>query len=241
SGACPFRSRLPSSRKFLKTLSAQLARRAFAAAVTPVVALGAVPQITAMALLDDEIKKCFSADVLRHGKGVGFVDPHQGSMDADTLVEAERQRDLHGLDRVVAAVRITGIVGFTHASDQMAGAAPISHCAGKAEENEIAARHEGRRQAGLGDRDSCVACQCGLRNGSKRIELDYVIIAQTRFPGTVQGRHALADACPYREFDGVPLAVVETNRLDARETLQRPGEANCRVLPAREENKCSIG
>jgi hypothetical protein len=39
----------------------------------------------------------------------------------------------------------------------------------------------------------------------------------------------------------VPLAVVETNRLDARETLERPGKANRRVLPAREENKCSIG
>jgi hypothetical protein len=88
---------------------------------------------------------------------------------------------------------------------------------------------------------SAIASQCALRNRSKRIELDYVIVAQTRFPGNVQGRHALADACPYCEFDGVPLAVVETNRLDARETLQRPGKANRRVLPAREENKCSIG
>jgi len=162
-------------------------------------------------------------------------------MNGDTLVEAKRQRNLDGLDRVVAAVRIAGIVGLTHAGDQMAGSAPISHGAGKTEKNEIAAWHEGRRQAGLGDRDSCVARQCGLRNGSKRIELDYVIVAQTRFPGTVQGRHALADACPYCEFDGVPLAVVETNRLDARETLERPGKANRRVLPAREENKCSIG
>ena len=43
------------------------------------------------------------------------------------------------------------------------------------------------------------------------------------------------------EFDGVALAIVETNRLDTRETLQRPGKADRRVLPAREEHKCSIG
>jgi len=68
-----------------------------------------------------------------------------------------------------------------------------------------------------------------------------MIVAQTRFPRTVERCHALTDACPHGEFDGVPLAVVETDGLDARETLQRPGEANCRVLPAREENKCGIG
>jgi len=68
-----------------------------------------------------------------------------------------------------------------------------------------------------------------------------MIFIETGFPGTVQSRHAFAYARPHGEFDGVPLAIVESDRLDARETLERPGEANRRVLPTRKENKCSIG
>ena len=37
------------------------------------------------------------------------------------------------------------------------------------------------------------------------------------------------------------LAVVEADRLDAGEALERPGEANGRVLPAGEENQSCIG
>src|SRR5262249_6347062 len=125
-----------------------------------------------MALLDDEIKKCFSADLLGHGERVGLVDPHQGSMDGDTRVQTKRQRYLYGLDRVVAAVRIAGLIGFTHAGDQMAGPTPASQRSRKAEKNEIATGHKGRGQPGLGDRNGCVACKRGLRNGGERVELD---------------------------------------------------------------------
>ena len=59
-----------------------------------------------MAVLDDEIKQGFAADLLRHGKSVGFVDPHQRGVDGHALVETERQRNLNGFDRVVAAIRI---------------------------------------------------------------------------------------------------------------------------------------
>jgi hypothetical protein len=68
-----------------------------------------------------------------------------------------------------------------------------------------------------------------------------MIVTHSRIPSPVQRCHALAYARPHGEFDGVPLAVVESDRLDARETLQSPGEANRRVLPARKENKCGIG
>ena len=102
-----------------------------------------------MAVLDDEIKKCLAADLLRHGESVGLVDPHQRGMDGDAFVETKRQRNLHSFDRIVAAVRIAGIIRFAHAGDQMSGTAPISQRSRKAEENQIAAGHEGRRQAAV--------------------------------------------------------------------------------------------
>src|SRR5215813_15019909 len=123
----------------------------------------------------------------------------------------------------------------------MPGATPISESSRKAEKNEIATGHEGRGQPVLGDRNGCVACKRGLRNCGERVELDHMIFTQTGFPGSVQSRHAFAYARPHSEFDGVPLAVVESDRLDAGETLERPSEANRRVLPAGKENKCSIG
>ena len=94
-----------------------------------------------------------------------------------TRLSRPSQRNLHSLDRIVAAVRIAGIIGFAHAGDQMSGATTISQCSRKAEENQIAAGHEGRRQPGLGNRDSHVAGKCGLRNGSECVEFDQMIVA----------------------------------------------------------------
>src|SRR5262245_15612662 len=122
----------------------------------------------------------------------------------------------------------------------MPGPTPISQRSRKAEKNEIATWHEGRGQPGLGDRNGRVACKRGLRNGGERVEHDHMTFTQTGFPGSVQSRHAFAYARPHSEFDGVPLAIVESDRLDAGETLERPGEANRRVLPAGKENKCCV-
>ena len=68
-----------------------------------------------------------------------------------------------------------------------------------------------------------------------------MIIAEPRFPGPIQRRHAFAHACANTEFDGMPLAIVEADRLHTGETFQCPGEANRGILPAREENKSCIG
>ena len=90
-----------------------------------------------------------------------------------------------------------------------------------------------RWQTGLGNRDGRVAGERGLRNRSERIELDQMIVAETRlsrspFRAAMRSRSRV----PHTEFDGMPLAIVEADRLDTRETLERPGEANRRILPA---------
>ncbi len=103
-------------------------------------------------------------------------------MDDEAAVHAERQRELHGFDRVVAAVRIAGKIGLAHAGDDMFDAAPISERAGEGEKHEIAAGHECRRQARFRDLDRDVARQRGFGNRRKRVEAHHVIVAKARAP-----------------------------------------------------------
>src|SRR5262249_62013845 len=92
-----------------KAFRSEFAGRAGAAAIPPVMAPIAIAQITAMAVLNDEIKKCFAADLLRHGESVGFIHPHQRGVDGDVLIEAEGQRNLNGFDMILEVIRESGM------------------------------------------------------------------------------------------------------------------------------------
>ena len=52
-------------------------------------------------------------------------------MNNKTALHAKTERHLHGLDGVVAAVGITGIIGLAHAGDKMPNPATIGERAGK--------------------------------------------------------------------------------------------------------------
>ena len=160
---------------------------------------------------------------------------------ATRSVHAERQRDLHGFDGVVAAIGIAGIIGLAHAGDDVAGGAPIGERAGEGKENQIAAGHESGGQAAVGDFDGGFAGERAVGNGGKRVELDRVVVAEPRPPVRLERGELVADARANAEFDLVALAVVEADGLYACETLKRPGEADGGVLPAGEENEGGVG
>src|SRR5690606_32303103 len=105
------------------------------------------------------------------------------------------------------------------------------------EKDEIAARHKGVRQAVRLHAKLRLARQRRLRNRAERWRVDDEIAAQSFAPaGKLRadgGEHVEAAF----EFDAVPLAVVETYRFNALETLQRPREASRRVLTAGKENE----
>src|SRR4249919_3401284 len=147
-----FRYRSSPLRRFelCKSLRTQLTGRACTAAIAPVMALAAVAQVTAMAVFDQEIKKCLAADFDRQGKCLRLVDPHQRRMNGDTLIEAERERDLHCFNGVVSAVGIARVVSLAHPGDEMAGATPVGQRPREAEEHEVATWHEGCRQSAVG-------------------------------------------------------------------------------------------
>src|SRR5579862_9569864 len=100
---------------------------------------------------------------------------------------------------VSSAIRITGEVGLTHAGNDIFDAAPIGDSAGEAQKDEIAARHKGRRQAGLGNFDRGVTGQCGIRDGGKSIDPHDMIFAETGAPGCRYSRQLVADAWAYAE------------------------------------------
>ena len=190
-----------------------------------------------MAILDDEIKKCFAPDLLGHGEGTGLIDPHQRRMDGHAFVEAERQRDLDGFDSVVATVRIAGIIRLAHAGYQVAGPAPICQCPSKAKENQVAARHESGGKTAVGNLDCRLARESGFRDGRQRAKPDHMIIAQALVPIRFQARQLIAQSPPYTELDRMPLTVVEADRLDARKALKRPRKTKRRLLPAGKKNQ----
>ena len=57
-------------------------------------------------------------------------------------------------------------------------------------------------------------------------------------------RKLVAQGCKDRrttlEFHAMSLTIIETDGLNVRKPLERPGKADGRILPAREEDKCRL-
>ncbi len=68
-----------------------------------------------------------------------------------------------------------------------------------------------------------------------------MVVAKPLRPGRPQRRHPLAHARPHLELGAVALAIVEADGLDPHEALERPGEADGRVLPAGKQHKRGVG
>src|ERR1039458_1966767 len=123
----------------------------------------------------------------------------------------------------------------------MPSAAAIGERAGEAEENQIAAGHETGRQFVVGDLDGGFAGERAVGDGGQRIELYYMVVAQPRLPFRAQRRQRSAQLRPNVELDRMALAVVEADGFHARESFQRPGQADGGILPAGEQDEGAIG
>src|SRR6185312_2657345 len=84
------------------------------------------------------------------------------------------------------------------------------------EEQEIAAGHEGIGQAVLLHLEGGLAGQRGLADLAQRAEVDEVVLAQ--------------DRKPLIQLDSMALAIVESDGLDMRKSVERPGQAGRRIL-----------
>ena len=122
------------------------------------------------------------------------------------------------------------------------GAAPVGERAGEGEEDQVAARHEGGRQAVVGHLDRHVAGERGLGDGGERVELDHMVLAEPLRPVADAAPASCSRiARPHRQLDRVALAVVEADGLDPRKALERPGQADGGILPAGEQHQRGVG
>ena len=64
-----------------------------------------------------------------------------------------------------------------------------------------------------------------------------MVFAEPLAPRSRELRQPLANARAHVELDGVALAIIEPDGLDPGKALQRPGEADRRILTAREQNQ----
>src|SRR5271167_2603433 len=110
----------------------------------------------------------------------------------------------------------------------MARTASIAGRRGQGEKHQIAAGHKSVWQPAFVKGDCAVAGQRGVADLPEHGEIDQMIRAQL---GAPIGKFVAQTIDDYRtalELDMVALAVIEADRLDLCEMLERPGEAGRR-------------
>ena len=189
----------------------------------------------------DQVDQPCPAEIMRQLPGRGLVQPHQRRMQFELSRHAEIERGLQRLDGLVAAIRIAGIIGLAHAADDMGDAAPVGQRGGEGQEHQIAAGHEGVGQAVRAHRDRDIARQRGVGDVGQGGNIQRMAVAELFCPIRAQRFHAVEQAVPALQLDGVALPVVEAEHFDAFEALQRPGEAGGGILSAGKQHQRGFG
>ena len=113
----------------------------------------AVTEIAGVSLGEKNVDQGSAANLVGERESRRLIDPHQRRMDDEAAIGAERQSELHCFDCIVAAIRITGEIGFAHATYKMMDVAPVRDGAGESKKHQITSRHEGCRQPRFVDLD----------------------------------------------------------------------------------------
>ena len=114
---------------------------------------GFIEVVRGVSLGEKNVDQGSAANLVGERESRRLIDPHQRRMDDEAPIGTERQSELHRFDRIVAAIRIAGEIGFTHTGYEMMDVAPVRDRAGESEEHQITSGHEGCRQARFVDLD----------------------------------------------------------------------------------------
>jgi hypothetical protein len=142
-----------------------------------------------------------------------------------------------GLQSVFAAIGIAGIIGLTHAADQDADPAPHGQSRGDREEDQIARRHEGGRQAVFAKADLGLSRQRAFGQIAIAGQVYDTVVAEFGRPGREALRHRLTHRVAGLHLHMVALAIFEADGFNAVKPVQRPGQTGSRILSAREQDQ----
>src|ERR1700730_17432483 len=205
--------------------------------MAPIVPYRALAEVAAMRRLYDETDERGSAYRFRESPGRGLVEPHQRSFKNKTCIHAEIHGELHGFHGIVAAIGVARKIRFAHAADNMLEAASVGERRRQAQEHKVAAGDECIGQAARigGDLDIVGHCRCGdLRQG---LDADHVVLAEAVAPRGEILTKRFADRSALVELDAMSLAVIESNRLDPRISIECQGKTCRRILAAGKQDE----
>src|ERR1700733_13394258 len=121
----------------------------------------------------------------------------------------------------------------------MTNIAPPCECCSCSKKEDIPPGHKSGWQAMRRQRALILLStgnQSTATDGSQQFEREDMIGAHDPGPIGKRRAHLREDAGTRCELDRMALAVIKAHRLDARETLKCPGEADRRVLSARKQH-----
>src|SRR5438105_2611494 len=108
--------------------------------------MGAVALITGDRFLDDELYELVASKLVSQGPSGCFVAPHQGCVDPQGLVQRQGERHRGRLDRRVATIWITGVVGLAHSTNEIRNSSLVGERCGRGQKENIPGGNKGRRQ-----------------------------------------------------------------------------------------------
>ncbi len=107
------------------TERAKLACVAVTATVTPWIQLVPHACVASVCFASDGFNQIRTAELLCQSPRLCLVDPHERSVQNEADFGAQINGDLQRFDRVVPAVRIAGVIGLTHACNDVLQATTV--------------------------------------------------------------------------------------------------------------------
>src|SRR5207249_7837785 len=136
------------------------------------------------------------------------------------------------LERVVAAIGISGIIGLAHSADEMPRTAAIAHRGGKGKKQEITAGDKCVRQSARVKGYRRFAGQPRITDLAQHAQIDDMVLGELAVPLRKLAPQTLQHRLAAIELDTVALAVIETDGFDRSKARERPCEAGRRILAA---------
>jgi hypothetical protein len=76
-----------------------------------------IAQVASVRVLNDYINETRTTEALCFGPRLSLIHPHQWGVQNEPVIHAEIKRDLKGLNRVVATIRVARIVSLAHSTN----------------------------------------------------------------------------------------------------------------------------
>src|SRR6187551_2084899 len=219
-----------------ESASTELAGRALAAAIAPVLTNTSLTLVAGVSFFKNHLDQVIASEFLRERPSLGLGSPHQWRLDREGNFRAEPDGLLERAQRSIATIGVARIIGLAHAANQHMEPTPVAKRRGIDEEEKIAARYEGGGKAGGKHHNLRVARERRIAHPAEARHVQQMVWSEPLVPSREPPRHLLAHVHAALKLDTMPLAIVEADGLDPWVAAQGISKANARVLAPRKQH-----